>query len=136
MTARIRIPPANTSSHSIGTLSADEYRALAAKPPQRSKYRAQPAWADGIRFASQAEAKRYCELRLLEAQGYIRKLELQPVYEFKIDGVTVFKYVSDFRYMEGCTEKTEDVKGVKTPVYRLKKRLIETQFKIKITEVS
>jgi len=133
--ARITLPPPNVSPKTIGTLSPAEYRELAGKP-RRQKYGAKPTWVEGIRFSSSAEAKRYRELRLLEAGGYIRKLELQPVYEFKIDGVTVFKYVSDFRYMEGCTEKVEDVKGCKTPVYRLKKRLIEAQFKIKIIEVS
>jgi hypothetical protein len=132
MTARITPPPPNAKP---GTLSAAEYRELAGKPG-RSKYGAEPVFVEGRRFASKAEGKRFSELLLLERGGYIRKLELQPVYEFKIDGVTVFKYVSDFRYMEGCTEKVEDVKGVKTPVYRLKKRLIEAQFNIKIIEVA
>lgn len=134
MTARITIPPADAKP---GTLSAAEYRELAGKP-RRNKYGVGPVeqrTVEGRIFHSIAEAKRYAELLLLEHAGYIRKLELQPVYEFKIDGVTVFKYVSDFKYMEGCTEKVEDVKGMKTPVYRLKKRLIEAQFKIKITEV-
>lgn len=43
-----------------------------------SKYHAQPIEADGIRFASRAEYRRYQELRLLEAAREIRSLEVHP----------------------------------------------------------
>jgi hypothetical protein len=131
MTARITLPPPNAKP---GTLSAAEYRELAWKP-RRSKYGAKAEIVDGVFFASRAEARRYRELKLLEAGGYIRKLELQPVYEFKIDGAVIFKYVGDFRYMENSLKVLEDVKGFKTPVYRLKRRLIEAQHGIKIREI-
>ncbi len=106
---------------------------LEAKP---SKYRAVKVTVDGITFDSKAEARRYGELKLLEKGGYIRQLELQPEFEFILDGVKIFKYRADFRYFEGQTRVVEDVKGVRTAAYRLKKKLIEAAFNVKITEVA
>jgi hypothetical protein len=104
--------------------------------PKRSKYGAVKTVVDGITFDSKAEARRYGELKLLEKAKYIRSLMLQPVFEFTVRDKAVFKYVADFTYLEGTTAVIEDVKGMKTAVYRLKKKLIEAQFDIKITEVS
>ena len=42
------------------------------------KYRAKPCVIDGIRFASQAEGRRYQEWRLLEKAGEIRNIECHP----------------------------------------------------------
>jgi len=49
----------------------------------------------------------------------------------------VGEYRADFRYVEARTGKLiiEDVKGVKTAVYRLKKKLFEALYGIEITEV-
>lgn len=93
---------------------------------------------DGIWFASKKEAKRYQELRLLEKAGQISHLELQPIYEINYQGVKICRYQGDFRYF--CKEKRarvlEDVKGMKTPVYRLKKKLVEAFYPgTKIVEV-
>lgn len=118
-------------------LTAAQFRARA--KPKRHKYGVGPAedrTVDGRVFASIAEARRYGELKLLERAGFIRKLELQPRLHFAIDGKIIFTYVGDFRYLEGCLSKLEDVKGVRTPVYRLKKKLIEAQHRIKIIEVA
>jgi hypothetical protein len=106
-------------------------------PPDRpSKYRAVKTVVDGITFDSKREAARYAELRLLEKRGFIRQLKLQPEFVFMADGKPMFKYRADFRYFEGKGCVIEDVKGVRTAVYRLKKKLIEAQFNVKITEVS
>lgn len=100
-----------------------------------SKYGAKRTEVDGIVFASMAEARRYGELKLLERAGKIKDLELQPVYALIVNGVRVGNYIGDFRYVEGETVVLEDVKGVKTPVYQLKKKLVEAIYKFKITEV-
>jgi hypothetical protein len=110
------------------------------------KYGATATTVDGIQFASKAEARRYSELRLLEKAGAIRGLTLQPRYDiyalaFQAAPVKVAFYKADFRYMVplmGDKWKTvvEDVKGVRTEVYRLKKKLVEAQYGIQITEVS
>ncbi len=116
---------------------------------KRSKYRAVPTLNRGIRFASKAESRRYDELLLLGMAGEIRNLELQPRFPITVAGVTVADYVADFRYEErndwtftrdGCEAYAwcpvvEDVKGMPTPVYRLKKKLVESLYGIQIREI-
>ena len=115
-----------------------------------SKYRAVPTVVDGIRFASMAEARRYQELRLLEKAGKIRNLKLQPKFPLLVNGIKVGTYIADFGYelpngpsLRDAVSKwsmvvpaTEDVKGVLTPMYRLKKKMVFAQYGITITEVA
>lgn len=103
-----------------------------------NKYNAQAVEVDGIRFASKAEAKRYGQLKLLEMAGYIRDIVLQPKFPIEIKGKKVGSYAADFSYFDRITGKRtyEDVKGVKTPVYKLKKKLVEALYDITITEVT
>ena len=104
----------------------------------RSKYRAQPTVVDGIRFASQAEARRYGHLKMLERAGRIYDLELQPRFPLLVNAIKVCTYVADFRYrFAGVVgvPVVEDVKGVQTPIYRLKKKMLLAQDGIIITEV-
>ncbi len=89
---------------------------------------------DNIRFASKKEAKRYTELKLLFKANQIQNLELQPPLDFIIDGKKIFTYRPDFIYFENGKRIVEDVKGMKTPVYRLKKKLIEAQLRVQIRE--
>lgn len=97
----------------------------------RSKYNAVKTLVDGIKFDSRKEAKRYQELKLLERVGAIKELELQPRFllqdKFTLDGVTHRKieYVADFKFWDNGRRSwiVEDVKGVKTEVYKLKKKL-------------
>lgn len=102
-----------------------------------SKYRAKRVEVDGIRFDSRAEARRYGELRLLEAAGTISDLKLQVEYPIYLKGQYICTYRADFVYFD--REKgewiIEDVKGVRTQVYRLKRRLVEASYGITITEV-
>jgi hypothetical protein len=126
-----------------------DLEALVAKPwrsVQRvHKYRAKRTEVDGIPFASQKEARRYQELKLLEKAGEIRCLELQPRFPLVVPGVGnggpyerrhLGDYVADFRYAD--TRKNaivvEDVKGFKTPLYRWKKKHVEAQYGITIVE--
>jgi|SRR6186997_866181 len=108
-----------------------------------AKYAAVPTVVDGVRFASKKEARRYAELRLLEQAGQIRELELQPVYVLHVSQAahpfvraSVGKYVADFRYREGPQGLlvVEDVKGCKTPVYRLKKRMVAAEYGVIVRE--
>jgi hypothetical protein len=119
--------------------------------PRRSKYGAIKTEVDGIVFASKAEARRYAELRLLEKAGEIRNLKLQPSFPIEVirrwngEVVQAGVYIADFQYddviathrggYEAWKTVIEDVKGMKTPVYRLKKKLVEAQYGIEITEV-
>ncbi len=105
-------------------------------PP--SKYKNHKVEVDGVTFASKAEASRYASLKLLVRVGGIEGLELQPRFPLVVNGVKVATYVADFRYRVAATGEVvvEDVKGVRTPVYRLKKKLLEALSGTKITEVT
>ena len=118
------------------------------------KFNAQRTEVDGISFASKAEARRYSELKLLEKAGEIESLELQPAFALKallttgtLKGAgkamageypTIGKYVADFRYFK-LTAPTgwivEDVKGMKTDLYKWKKKHVEAQYGIQIVEI-
>lgn len=102
-----------------------------------NKYRNIKTAVDGITFDSKLEAKRYGELKLLEMAGEIHLLELQPKYRCVIGGEPVCTYIADFRYADKHgVVWVEDVKGMKTPVYRLKKKLTEALHGITITEIT
>lgn len=104
--------------------------------PKRSKYKAVRTTVDGISFASKKEANRYSELRILLDRGEIRQLEMQPRFACVVNGVKVCTYVADFCYLTDRKRVIEDVKGVKTDVYSLKKKLVEALFPgVVITEV-
>ena len=71
----------------------------------------------------------------MEKSGLIRNLELQPRFKIEINGKHICDYYADFRYDNTIgTVIIEDAKGFKTPVYRLKKKLIEASYNIKISE--
>ena len=102
-----------------------------------SKYHSKKVVVDGITFDSKKEAKRYQELKLMERAGIIKELELQKEFElqpgFKKNGKTYRKitYKADFCYFHNEEYKyiCEDVKGFKTEVYKLKKKLFEYKYK-------
>ena len=109
------------------------------------KYNARMVSLDGFTFDSSMEAQRYAELKILEKAGEIRDLKIHPEYvlepSFKKNGKTYRKivYEADFSYTDANTEEeiVEDVKGYKTDVYRLKRRLFEARFpNLTITEVT
>ena len=103
-----------------------------------SKYNNTKIRVDGRLFDSKSEAARWQELCLLERAGEITELERQVEYELipKQKGERAVKYIADFRYVdhEGKTV-VEDTKGVKTPVYILKRKLLLWAHGIRIREV-
>lgn len=100
-----------------------------------TKYGAKTIVIDGIRFASLKEARRWGDLKLLEKAGQIRRLQLQVPFEIAINGKKCFSYIADFVYFDGEARVVEDVKGFRTPVYRLKKKCVEAAYNIQIREV-
>jgi hypothetical protein len=105
----------------------------AAKPsaPKRNKYGARKVVIDGIKFDSIAEGDRYRQLKTMEHAGLISALELQPEFvlqdKYRHQGraVRAIKYRADFRYLDqDGTAIVEDVKGKKTAVYQLKKKML------------
>jgi hypothetical protein len=101
----------------------------------RSKYGARKVTYDGIAFASLKEGARYLVLKALQQAGRITNLRLQVPYPCKVGDVLICKYIADFTYVEDGKEITEDAKGVRTPIYRLKKKLIKALYGIDIKEV-
>jgi hypothetical protein len=100
-----------------------------------SKYRNIKTMAYGILFDSKKEAERYMTLRSLLEERKISKLELQVPYPVIINGVKICDYRADFQYVtpEGALV-VEDVKGMRTPVYNLKKKLIRAVYGFVIKE--
>lgn len=99
-----------------------------------TKYRAKKTVIDGIKFDSKKEAKRYIVLKALEGKGEIEKLMLQPRFllqeGFRKNGKAYRKieYVADFMYEQDGKLIIEDVKGIKTDVYKLKQKLFEKKY--------
>lgn len=102
---------------------------------RRHKFNAVRTEVDGILFDSKKEAKRYDELKLLERGGIIKDLKLQPKFELTSNGVNIvtdknkkYTYIADFMYFDNEKGETviEDAKGMKTPIYKLKKAIMRT----------
>ena len=109
-----------------------------------SKYRNERTEFDGINFASMHEANRYAELKLLERAGLIHDLQLQRVYTLigpqkdKAGNIIErpLKYIADFVYKDADGETVvEDAKGMRTDVYRIKRKLMLSIYGIRIKEV-
>lgn len=113
------------------------------------KYNAVRTKLDGYQFASKAEAMRYAELKLLEKAGMIHALLLQPSFRLMAANIygkvpkDVGVYRADFAYCTcksktGCDDKLviEDVKGFKTALYKWKKKHVEAQYGITISEIT
>ena len=102
-----------------------------------NKYRNKKTVFDGITFDSMKEAKRYKQLKIFERAGLIKDLKLQVPFVLidKTSYGRAIKYVADFVYTEDNKMVVEDVKGVRTDVYRLKKRLLAERYGIVIKEV-
>ena len=101
-----------------------------------NKYHAKKTVMDGITFDSKHEAERYCELKLLLRAKKISNLRLQERIELipKSRYGRAIVYVADFTYEENGNKVIEDAKGVKTDIYRLKKRLVAEKFGIIVKE--
>lgn len=90
------------------------------------------------KYASKKEARRAAELALLLKLGEIRDLDEQVVYVLipKDDLGAAVTYRADFCYKDAFGfQIVEDVKGFKTPVYKLKRRLMFQVHGIKIVEI-
>jgi 1-aminocyclopropane-1-carboxylate deaminase/D-cysteine desulfhydrase-like pyridoxal-dependent ACC family enzyme len=121
-----------------------------------SKYKAQKCIVNGITFDSRKEARRWQELLLLSRAGVIQNLQRQVKYVLipsqyetyerygkngnKLqDGKRLVErecsYVADFVYTENGKLVVEDVKGVRTKEYILKKKMMLYIHGIRIKEV-
>lgn len=115
-------------------LTEEEYRALIGGTPlKKSKYKNETAKINGIEFDSKKEAEYYLILKDREKKGEISDLKLQYPIEIqpaftdnhgkKIRAIT---YRADFYFYDKILNswRVIDVKGFKTDVYQLKKKLL------------
>lgn len=79
----------------------------------------------GHLHSSKLEAGRCDDLHALEARGELTRLEQQPSFKIEINGRPICTYVADFAWFAAGCRVVEDVKGVKTPIFNLKKKLVE-----------
>lgn len=119
------------------------------------KYHNKKVAFNGEIYDSIREYQRMCELTLLENSGYISDLKRQVIFELiptqrepdtvgKRGGVKKGKviekkcvYIADFTYIDNETGEyvVEDVKGIRTEAYKIKRKLMLYQHGIRITEV-
>ena len=120
-----------------------------------SKYGNHKVTVDGITFDSKREASRWLELKLCEKVGNIKNLERQKKFVLvpaqyepdtvgprggKIKGKLLERevaYYADFAYYDTDTESyvVEDTKGLRTPEYIIKRKLLLWLKGIRIIEV-
>ena len=126
-----------TTVNKTENMTVAEYRALMAEEKtHRAKYNNRVTEVDGIKFDSEREANRYCELKLLEQAGLITDLKLQPEFilqeGFRKRGkwYREIKYIADFRYkdIKNGEDIVEDVKGFKTKEFRMKEKMFEDRY--------
>lgn len=98
----------------------------------RHKFKAKPCEYENIKFASKKEAKRYLELQALQRLGEVVFFLRQTPFHLTAG----IKYVCDYLVFWKNGEVTiEDVKGMKTAMYILKKKQVEQLYPITITEI-
>ena len=98
-------------------------RVLKKVPKRKNKFGAKKAGSllfEGRMFDSKAERDRAEQLKVMEKDGDIQELELQPQTSLSKADI---KYKPDFAYTEDGVRIYEDVKGVETEGFRIKSKL-------------
>lgn len=102
----------------------------------RSKYKNVRTEYNGVLYDSKKEANYAYRLDLLQSCGEVTKWFRQVRLPLDVNGQKVCTYVVDF--VVHCSDGTiehVDVKGYKTDVYKLKKKLVKAVLDIDIKEV-
>jgi len=95
---------------------------------KKSKYKNMKVLVNGIKFDSLSEARRYSKLAQLEQMKIITDLEIQPKFVFAYNGQRMATYKADFRFQYKGRTYVEDVKGTKTAVFNLKRRMLAAYY--------
>ena len=116
-------------------MTVEEYKSQL-KPVKKSKYRNIKVELNGIHFDSKKEAAQYKKYLLLKKVGEITDFQMQVRYDLAINGVKLGFYKADFvvTWKSGLV-RVVDVKGIRTPVYILKRKLMLAIWGIKILEL-
>jgi hypothetical protein len=109
------------------------------RTPTASKYRNVRTRIGDQWFDSKREADYWQGLKARERNGEITNLRRQVVYPLLCPvedrAVLVSTYIADFTYDERGVRHVVDVKGVRTPLYRLKAKWLQLQDGITVEEV-
>ena len=109
-----------------------------------SKYRNRKIRTDDGVFDSLKEYRRWMELKLLERAGEISNLRRQvpfilipTQYDMRTGKLLEreCRYIADFVYNDEGYTVVEDAKGVRTDVFKIKKKLMLDRFGIRVQEV-
>ena len=102
------------------------------KQIKQNKYKNKKVEYHGNKFDSKKEGAYYLKLKTMEELGIIRDLKLQVKFElqpsFKFNGKTIraINYIADFTYYdENNRYLIVDTKGVKTEIYKIKKKMMQ-----------
>jgi len=119
-------------------MSAAEYRAQAAKPKRKNKYNAKRVTVGDRTYDSHAEMVYGEQLLLLEKSGLVGGIERQRA--FKIlgpKGELITTYRADFAFWDHAEGRFRvvDVKGVETPVFKIKRNLMRAYLGIEVEVV-
>jgi len=89
-------------------------------------------------YDSKGEANRAYELGLMQRAGRIQNLREQVKFELipSQDGERPVHYTADFAYEQDGQTVVEDFKGMKTPEYVIKRKLMLFRHGIRVKEVS
>lgn len=110
---------------------------LTAEPPpsrKPSKMKNVPVDSPDGFFASGKEYARWGELKLLATTGMITELDRQVTFSLDHNGVHICNYIADFVYIENGAWIVEDVKGMRTTLYKIKRALMLALLGIEIRE--
>lgn len=104
------------------------------KKKGRGKYGAIKTEVDGIIFHSKRESEYYRQYKILEKAGKLDNLKLQPVFPIIINDQKICKVILDFSFRElpGGKVRFIDCKGLDTAISRLKRKLVEALYNIKV----
>lgn len=106
-----------------------------------SKYKNKKVVYKDMKFDSKKEYLRYLVLEDMQRKGEINGLRTQVPFvlvpPFQLNGKKYkgIRYIADFVYKKDEKVIVEDVKGIKTDVYKIKKKLMAYMHKIEIKEV-
>jgi len=89
----------------------------------------------GIWFQSSKEADRWGDLVAQQRAGRISGLRRQVSFPLRVNGLLITRYRADAVYIEDGRRVVEDVKGMRTAIYKLKKKLMAAVHGIEIREV-
>jgi len=117
-------------------LTIAEFKELNFQITPQMKYRNKITEIDGIKFRSAKEAKYYGKLKMLLGKGDLLDFKMQVKYKLEVNGIKITTYTADFvETWSKSGVKVVDVKGMRLPLYLIKKQLMLAVHGITIKEV-